>query len=84
MFDSPHVQADTNRELRVGKAVLEANPHPLFLRGDPSGQEYGVYNLAGQDCDWLLRVGGQEVRGKQVGFGCATVVRKNGRWGIAP
>jgi len=73
MFSSPYVQGGFDRELAVGDAVLKANPHPLFLRGDPSGREYAVYNFAGQPCDWTLRIGRRIVRQKDFGFGIAKI-----------
>jgi len=53
----------------VGAAVLAANAHPLFLRGDPSGEEYAVYNLAGQPCDWRLRIGNPILGQATMAFG---------------
>ena len=77
MFSSRYVQGGFDRDLVVGDALLEANPHPLFLRGDPSGREYAVYNLSGRPCNWVLRLGRRVVRRKDFGFGIAKVLSKD-------
>jgi len=80
VFASPYVQGGFDRDLAVGEAVLEANTHPLFLRGDPTGEEYAVYNLAGQPCDWTLKIGKQTIRTKGMAFGKMVFRKHAGRW----
>jgi len=80
VFSSPYVQGGAGRELVVGEAVLEANPHPLFLRGNPAGSEYAVYNFAGQPCDWQMRIGKQRIEARHMGFSRATIVRDADNW----
>jgi hypothetical protein len=74
------VQGGFDRDLVVGQARLTANRHPLFLRGDPGGNEYAVYNLAGQPCDWRLKIGAQTLVGKDMAFGMTRIVRRQGKW----
>jgi len=83
VFSSPYVQGGFDRELAVGEARLEANAHPLFLRGDPAGEEYAVYNLAGQPCDWRLRIGRQVLTRSAMGFGCAKIARRGSTWQVS-
>ena len=80
IFASPYVQGGFDRDLVVGEAVLAANAHPLFLRGDPSGEEYAVYNLAGQPCGWTLKIGRQTLRTKEMTFGKMVFRKNKGVW----
>jgi len=80
VFSSPYVQGGWDRELAVGAARLEANAQPLFLRGDPAGREVAVYNLAGQPCEWTLRIGKTVFRAKGMGFGRREFALNAGAW----
>jgi hypothetical protein len=80
IFSSPYVQGGFDRDLVVGEARLTANRHPLFLRGDPQGNEYAVYNFAGQPCDWRLRIGKKVLDCHQASFGYVRFVRAGSNW----
>jgi hypothetical protein len=83
VFSSPYVQGGFGRDLVVGEATLEANPHPLFLRGDPAGREYAVYNFALQPAAWRLKIGAASFERRGLGFGRVRFVREHGSWRAA-